>query len=231
MSRAIWRDGLALAGLILLLAAVWWFAAHAVTRGVQAFSGDIVAQGRLASTTLGNLAIYSHMVFGGVITCLALFQWAGPIRRWWPSLHRLSGRLLALLAFLTGVGGLTYIVLNGTIGGPEMSAGFALYGVLMVIAAVQTPRMAMTRQYARHRRWAVRLIVLCLASWLYRVHYGVLYATICAEGTDVCIFYSTPEFSGPFDRIQNWAFYFPYLLLAEVWLRLRSYTPRPVNAL
>lgn len=230
MTRSAWRDGLALVGLALLVLSVWWFAAHAVSRGILALSGDTVAQGRFTGGVLGNTALYAHMVFGGLITVLAIVQWAGPLRRKWPFIHRVSGRILTLLAFLAGVGGLVYIVQNGTIGGPEMSAGFALYGVLMVIAAVQTPRMAITRQYERHRRWAARLIVLCLASWLYRVHYGVLYATLCAEGSDVCMLYTTPEFTGPFDRIQNWAFYLPYLFLAEIWVRVRRHAPRPVNA-
>ncbi len=231
MNRVIWRDGLALAGLTLLLASVWWFAEHAILRGVQSLSGDVGAQGRLASGPLSNVAIYSHMIFGGVITVLALVQWAGPVRRRWPWVHRMSGRVLATLALLTGMAGLIYIALNGTIGGPQMSAGFAVYGILMVIAALQTPRMAMTGQYERHRRWAARLIVLCLASWLYRVHYGVLYATLCTEGADACLAYSTPDFTGPFDRVQNWAFYVPYLLLAEIWVRLRPRAPEPVSAL
>ena len=230
MSRPIWRDGLALVGLLLLMGAVWWFAAHAVTRGVGALAGDVVAQGRLVSGAFGNAAIYSHMIFGGVITVLAVIQWSGPLRRWWPRLHRISGRLLAILACLTGLGGLTYIALNGTIGGPEMSAGFGLYGALMVVAAIQTLRLAMAGQYAQHRRWAARLIVLCLASWLYRVHYGLFYALVCGQGADGCLPYSTPEFSGIFDRVQNWAFYLPYLVLVEIWVRLRPQAPAPVTA-
>ncbi len=230
MSRFIWRDGLAVVGLTLLLGAVWWFAAHAITRGVGALAGDAMAQGRLVSGLAANIAIYSHMIFGGVITVLALVQWAGPLRRGWPRLHRYSGRLLSGLAVATGVGGLSYIVLNGTIGGSEMSAGFALYGMLMIIAAVQTPRMAMTRQYARHRRWAARLIVLCLASWLYRVHYGLFYALVCEHGAESCLPYSTPEFSGIFDRVQNWAFFLPYLILVEIWVRLRPKAPQPATA-
>ena len=220
MSRAALRDVLALLCLLLLAASVWWFAAHAVTRGFSAFAGDPEALGRFAGGVFSNGAIFSHMIFGGVITLLAVLQWAGPVRRRWPALHRMSGRVLATLACLTGIGGLIYIALSGTIGGFEMSAGFTLYGVLMVIAAIQTPRMAMTGQYARHRRWGVRLIVLCLASWLYRVHYGLLYATVCADGGEACFALTTPAFTGPFDRIQNWAFYLPYLALAEIWLRL-----------
>ena len=227
MSRTALRDGLALFGLAFLAFAIWWFAVHAVTRGLGAVSGDAEAQGRFAGNGgIGPLGLYLHMIFGGIISLLALLQWAGPVRRRWPLVHRLSGRLVAGLAALTAVGGLTYIALEGTIGGPQMSAGFTLYGVLMLVAAVQAPRLAMAGEYTRHRRWAVRLIVLCLASWLYRVHYGVFYAIQCPDDAAACVPWSTPEFSGLFDLIQNWAFYLPYLILAEIWLRLTPNDPR-----
>ncbi len=229
MTRFAIRDGIALTALALLLASVWWFTAHAVTRGIGGLSGDIDAQGRLAGSVFSNAAIFSHMVFGGVITALAVVQWAGLVRRRWPAFHRITGRILAPFAALTGIGGLIYIAINGTIGGREMSAGFALYGILMVVAAIQAPRLAMAGDYVRHRRWAVRLIILCLASWIYRVHYGIFYAVQCPDASLLCAPYSTPDFTGLFDRIQNWAFYLPYLLIAEIWLRLTPRDPRPDN--
>ncbi|MEO0910923.1 MAG: DUF2306 domain-containing protein, partial [Pseudomonadota bacterium] len=65
-----------------------------------------------------------------------------------------------------------------------------------------------------HREWALRLVVLALGSWLYRVHYGIWY--LLTDGM-----YSEPDFSGAFDIIQTFAFYLPYLLLLEIWMRSR----------
>ena len=63
-----------------------------------------------------------------------------------------------------------------------------------------------------------RLFVLVLGSWLYRVHYGLWY--LATDGLA-----STPEFTGTFDRVQNVAFYLPYLVLLEIWLRTRPVPP------
>ncbi|MEO0390897.1 MAG: DUF2306 domain-containing protein, partial [Pseudomonadota bacterium] len=154
-------------------------------------------------TLLGHIfsewAIFVHMVLGGAVTLLALVQLAGP--RPWPALHRLSGRCLAILAVITAIGGLAYIGLRGTAGGAWMSAAFALYGALMLLAAVQAPRFALAGNMDRHRRWGLRLIVLALGSWIYRVHYGVHYALTCNVPAWRCGAGTAEDFSGLFDRI------------------------------
>ena len=58
------------------------------------------------------------------------------------------------------------------------------------------------------------LIILALASWLYRVHYGLWEVLIDGAG-------SRPDFSGPFDVIQVFAFYLPYLAVHHLWWRAR----------
>lgn len=165
--------------------------------------------------SVGNVAIFGHMMLGGVLMLMTPLQvWPG-LRHRFPGFHRWSGRFLCLAAVLTGTGGLLYIGLRGTIGGAWMNLGFALYGGLIVLAAGQAIRHARARAFARHRRWALRLLVLSFGSWFYRVHYGLWYAA--TDGTA-----STPAFDGTFDLIQNFAFYVPYLLLLELWLRRQS---------
>lgn len=218
--KAAMRSGVfGLIGIVALFVAVQGFVWHSAERGVLGLLGNVEAQGRLAATRLGNGFIFGHMVMGAVVTLLAVVQATGTVRRRWPVVHRWSGRVLAVSAFATGVGGLGYILLHGTIGGPLMSVGFGLYGVLMILCAVQAPRFAVARDYARHRRWGLRLIVLALGSWIYRVHYGLWYGTTCTIGPEVCGLGARPDFSGPFDIIQMFAFFLPYLLVLEWILR------------
>ncbi|MEM6759585.1 MAG: DUF2306 domain-containing protein [Pseudomonadota bacterium] len=211
--------------LAVLMLAVLGFAVPSAERGVAAYLGDAEARGRLVGALLAEFGIYVHMMAGAVITCLAVVQWAGPVRRIAPRLHRMSGRILAPLALVTACGGLAYIIIEGTIGGPLMNLGFGLYGVLMAIAAVQTWRFAMARNFAQHRAWGLRLIVLCLGSWLYRVHYGLWFATTCSIGPDICGAGVQPDFEGLFDRVQIFAFYMPYLAIVEWHLRSRARVP------
>ncbi|MEL7092665.1 MAG: DUF2306 domain-containing protein [Pseudomonadota bacterium] len=209
----------------ILMLAVLGFAVPSVNRGVAAFLGDPEARGRLTGAMAAEFGIYVHMMAGAIITCLAVVQWAGPVRRLAPRLHRMSGRALAPLALVTAAGGLAYILIEGTIGGALMNVGFGLYGVLMAVAAVQTWRFAKARDFTRHRAWGLRLIVLCLGSWLYRVHYGLWFATTCSIGPDICGAGVQPDFSGLFDRITIFAFYLPYLAIVEWHLRKGPRTP------
>ncbi|TPG42635.1 DUF2306 domain-containing protein [Sphingomonas koreensis] len=124
------------------------------------------------SSLAANLGIGLHFAFGAALLLLGPIQLMGSVRARFTSFHRWTGRVYAIAAAVTGLGGLSYILGRGTIGGPVMSIGFALYGSLMVIAAEETVRLAMAGQASRHRAWAIRLFALAIGSWLYRMDYG-----------------------------------------------------------
>jgi hypothetical protein len=198
------------------------FVVHSLDRPLAAYLGDDDARGRLfhPGDLAANLSIYAHMVTGGLITFLAPLQLIPAIRRNAPRLHRLTGYTLAPLAIFTGLAGLGYIAQHGTVGGAWMSGWFALYGVLMIVAGTETLRHARARDFARHRRWAIRLVVLALGSYLYRVGYGMNYMTVGGLGVD--------DFQGTFDRAMVWAFFVVPLGITE--LAFRAGRPRPARA-
>ncbi|MEM1075356.1 MAG: DUF2306 domain-containing protein [Pseudomonadota bacterium] len=200
----------------LLVCAAVPFAMHAITRGSALGSAEEQASSRLFQDGAGlsNLSIYAHMVTGGIITVFTPFQLLAVVRKKWPRLHRMSGYVVAGTALVTGIAGLMYILLQGTVGGPLMSFAFALYGALMVLCACQTVVLARAR-HPDHRLWAERLVILALASWFYRVHYGLWFSTVGGIGVE-------PDFSGWFDRIQVFAFYVPYLAVHEIIWRWRK---------
>ena len=215
-NRRVIVQTLLLAGFpLLLMLLVWEFADYAIKRGMQMNAQTEILGSRLhhAGQWWSNLAIYGHMVSGGLLTLLIPLQLISSLRLRFPIFHRCMGYTLAGLAVLTGVGGLFYILWQGTIGGWVMNVGFGLYGLLILIAAIFTVKLARRRDPG-HREWALRLVVLALGSWIYRVHYGVWY--LLADGM-----YSKPDFSGTFDVIQTFAFYLPYLLILEIWMRSR----------
>lgn len=221
MARALFQTGLPL----LLIAMVLWFVIHSVDRGVSLWDVDERLTSRLihAGSAPANGAIYVHMVFGGLITGLAPLQLIPALRRRWPRVHRALGYVIAVLAASTAAGGLVYISIHGTIGGSPMSAGFTLYGALMLWAAGMTLRTVRQRT-TRHRDWAARLIVLIMGSYLYRVHYGINYGLFGGVETNAA-------FTGRFDLIQNFAFYVPYLLLLELYLWRSRRLVRDLSAL
>ena len=108
-----------------------------------------------------------------------------------------------------------------------MDVAFALYGLCVLVCSVQTVRFARSRDFATHREWALRIFVLAMGSWLYRMQYGVWFAVMGDTGIG-------ENFSGPFDYFQDFAFFVPYLLGVEVYIRHqragRAFLPTHVHS-
>lgn len=201
-----------LAAFLLLLAlATSEFVDHAVTLGWAGIWGEAPWSRITSQIWAANVGIFTHMIAGAVITVLAPIQVTPVLRRRLPVVHRWSGRVLVALAILTALGGLTYIALNGTVGGPQMNFAFAIYGLLVILCAGQTIRHARARRWADHQDWALRMFFLAIASFLYRVHYALWIPATDAAGM-------REDFTGWFDQINLWVFYLPYLLGLELVL-------------
>ncbi len=162
-----------------------------------------------------------HFAAGGVVMLLGAIQLIGAVRARVPALHRWLGRVYVAGALAAGVGGLVFIAAKGTTGGLVMDLGFGLYGVLTLVAAVQTLRHAMARRLAQHRAWAIRLFALAIGSWLYRMDYGFWMMLTGGLGHE-------DGFTGPFDRVMAFFFYLPNLLVAELFIRSQQPFPTPV---
>lgn len=96
-----------------------------------------------------------------------------------------------------------------------MNIGFGIYGTLMVLAAFQTYRHAVKREFGVHRAWGILLFALAIGSWLYRMDYGLWLTFTHRLG-------HTSDFRGPFDMVMAFFFYVPNLILAELFLRGRQ---------
>ncbi|MBM7123890.1 DUF2306 domain-containing protein [Dyella flava] len=153
-----------------------------------------------------------HFAAGGTILALGFVQLLGTVRQRIPALHHWFGRIYVTAALCAGAGGLIFIADTGTLGGLVMNTGFGLYGVLTMLAAVQTYRYARRRQIDTHRMWAIRLFALAIGSWLYRMEYGLWFLVTHKLG-------HTSDFHGPFDAVMAFFFYVPNLLIAEAYLR------------
>jgi hypothetical protein len=189
------------------------FVVYAIDFGWRGLTTDLAGESYLFTPggTLPDAAIAVHMLLGGLVTLLAPVQLVGPLRRRARGAHRWTGRVLVVAATVVAAGGLAYIATRGTIGGAPMSAAFAVYGLLLGLAAVMTWRAVRRGDLTRHRDWALRFVVLALGSWFYRLHYTLWEVTTGGAGR-------RPDFSGPFDLAQLVAFWLPYLVLVELWI-------------
>lgn len=200
--------------LIVLALCMLGFAAYSLRFGLRGLSIDLSEETYIYTPggAYANLAVFSHMALGAAVMGVAPLQLLSQLRQRHPWLHRITGRVIVGGAIIVALGGLVYIAIRGTIAGPLMDFGFALYGVLMLAAAVLTLRYARAGAVAQHSEWALRLFVLVMGSLIFRVHYVVWY--ILTDGL-----WSNEALTGPFDQVQYFAFYLPYLIMLEIWIR------------
>ncbi|MEM8486707.1 MAG: DUF2306 domain-containing protein [Bacteroidota bacterium] len=168
-----------------------------------------------SSTKSATIGIGIHFAAGGIILILGCIQLIGRLRDSFPALHRWLGRIYVLACLVASIGGLAFIFIKGTIGGPVMDIGFSGYGVLMFWAAIEAFRHAKGRRIERHRAWAIRLFALAIGSWLYRMDYGFWFLFTDGLG-------HTDTFDGPFDYFMSFFFYLPNLLVAEFFIRRKK---------
>ncbi|WGI21582.1 DUF2306 domain-containing protein [Amylibacter sp. IMCC11727] len=203
------RTAISTALLALLIFCTLPFVYQATQLGIRGMSGTAETSRIFTpNAPITNASIFLHMLFGAIITILAPLQLSEWLRQNRPKFHRFIGRILVGLAVPTTLGGLGYIALKGTIGGVQMDVAFALYGVLLSVAAIQAARFARAGHFTRHNRWALRFFFLIIGSWIYRVHYALWFTIVGEAG-------HTSTFDGAFDQVQNWAFFLPYLLILE----------------
>ena len=166
------------------------------------------------SAPAATASIGLHFAAGGVILMLGCIQLSRRLRDRHPAVHRGLGRVYLAASFLAGIGGLGFILIKGTVGGPVMSVGFAGYGIALIFCAVQAYRNARARRIEIHEAWALRLFALAIGSWLYRMYYGFWFLL-----TDRLA--HTEDFHGGFDRVMAYFFWVPNLIVVELYLRAR----------
>jgi hypothetical protein len=217
---------------IVLVATVWIsttlfglyilaFYAAALYEGDMARRNNVLPRLYEADTPAATFGIGLHFATGGIILALGCIQLIGAVRDRYPALHRWIGRVYVTAALLAAVGGLTFIAVKGTIGGTVMDIGFTIYGLLMLVCAVETFRHAVARRLDQHRAWALRLFALAIGSWLYRMDYG--FWLLLTDGLG-----HTNDFRGPFDMVMAFFFYVPNLMVAEAFIRARRFSASPL---
>jgi len=159
----------------------------------------------------------SHFFFGSILLILGPIQFSQTIRKRYTDFHRWSGMFYTLSSFITGFGGVVFLIVWGASGGIPMLIGFAVYGILMMICSVQAIRYALLRQFSTHREWAIRLFALVLGSWLYRMGYGFIFTALEGRGLG-------PAFTGPLDYFMDFAFFIIPLIVAEVVIKVKNGT-------
>ena len=160
-----------------------------------------------------RLFIMIHFIGGIIILLLGAFQFFPILRDL--GIHKWIGRVYIVSCIITSIAGITFICLNGTVGGPVMSIAFAMYGALLLVFSIITWRYSYKKEYTIHQQWAIRTFILGGCSWIYRILY--LLAATWGHNPNII------GYKHPIDYTFDWIFFILPLLICEIIF----YTKRP----
>lgn len=159
-------------------------------------------------------AVHLHIVTASVALLALPWQLMPAIRRRLPRLHRWIGRCYVVAAVPAGLSGVAAGVT--TSGGLAAGLGFVLLGCLWTFCTLAMYRAARRRQFAAHRRWAVRSFALAFAAVTLRSLLPVALATGLSFEQSYAVI--------------AWLSWIPNLAVAEWHLRRSSRDPETVAA-
>lgn len=205
-------------------AAWWWFALTSLAIVVLAVGPYLTASlADLAARDQGvasnyvdrampfRAALYVHALSAGLALLLSTLQFAARLRRSHPRVHRLIGRVVLAAIAAAGVSGLVLSFVNaaGAIG----VVGFGGLAIAWLLCANAAYRAARRRDFASHRRWAIRTFALTYAGVTLRLQLLVFVAIQVAAGGDPGAAFDRAYYVVP---LSCWI---PNLLVAEWYLR------------
>jgi hypothetical protein len=133
--------------------------------------------GYVPGDTAGNLAFGAHVLMAAVITFGGTLQLTPQIRARAPAVHRWTGRLFMITAIGASLAGL-YMTWARVSSSPLTDRiAISIDAVLIISFAALAWRGALTRDFASHRRWAMRTFMVANGVWFLRlgfVAFGIL---------------------------------------------------------
>ncbi len=200
------------AGQLLFIAFIIAFYYLRIFKGdLAGFDDKPLITGHVAGDTAGNRLFALHVLLAAAMTLAGLLQLVPAIRSRWPRLHRWSGRAFLASAAVLSLGGLwltwgrgSYLTVTGAVAISLDAALILGFGTMAFVTA-------RARDFAAHRRWALRTFMVASGVWFMRVGYIGWGLTTGGIGIG-------NSMNGPFDLF--WAFATHLLPLAVLELYL-----------
>ena len=168
---------------------------------------------------ISNFGLSIHLALGAILTIFAPVQVILGWSRKYMKAHKWMGLLVIATAFITSAGGMVYILINGTNGGMVMDIAFFVYGALVFLTAWMSLKYARLKLWDIHENWSMRLFILAIGSWIYRMGYGLVFMNY-PENMDIFgAVGPDSNFRGPYDIFMAFGFYVIPLIGLEIYLR------------
>lgn len=211
----------AVAGQWLFAATVAVFYGGAALRGDLAHWNLVLPHGYVEGETFGNAAVAAHLALAFIVLVSGPLQFVAGVRTRLPALHRWTGRLYLVTSMSTAIIGLYMVLTRGTVGDLPQHIAICFNAVLIVMFGAFAWLAAVSRDFAAHRRWVLRLFLAVGGVWFFRVGFM---AWVGYHGAPVG--FDPRTFTGPFLTFLSFAQTLLPLAVLELYLRAQR-SPSP----
>lgn len=194
-----------------------YFGSKFLTGGLAGFGDTHLPNGYIEGDTSGNIAMAVHILVAGLIIAAGQIQLVPQIRSKLPRLHRYSGYFYMVASVIVSLAGL-YLTWSreSAIGDLSTHLGTSLGGVLVLAFVPIALYYAIKRDFAAHRRWALRLFMVVSAVWFLRLMIFGWFMTTGGVGID------PKTFTGPFLTIAHFAQVLLPLAVLELYFQAQK---------
>lgn len=165
--------------------------------------------------TGGNLAFLAHALGAGLVALGGALQLVPAVRARWPRFHRWNGRVFLATVTALSLSGFYLVWIRGTSPSLADAISTTFNGVLILAFARLAYRTARARDFATHRRWALRLYLVSNAQWFLRVGLFSWFVVNQVLGRKVGL-------DDPVLRFWTFGCYLVPLCVLELYLRAKS---------
>ncbi len=195
---------------------IWMILAHygrkTLAADYSAWNDKPLIKGYVPGDDAGNAMFAVHVLLAAVVTLGGLLQLIPALRRRAPALHRWNGRVFFVAAIVTATGGLWLTWARQTYLSLISGVAVSVNGVLILGLAAWAWRAAVRRDFAAHRRWALRAFLVVNGVWFLRV--GIMAWALASGGLGM-----NDRLSGPADVVLQFGAYLIPLAVLELYLR------------
>ena len=174
-------------------------------------------KGYVPGDTAGNLAFAAHVLLAAIVTLGGALQLIPQVRTRLPALHRWNGRLFIVTAIAAAISGLWMIWVRGSRANVVAGIATSLDALLIIGFAALAWRTALAREFAAHRRWALRTYIVANGVWFQRI--GIFGWTTFHQAP----LGMTQHFDGWFDLSWSFACYLLPLAVLQLYLHTRDH--------
>lgn len=148
-----------------LIFIVAFYGSTSLTGNFEAWTKNtILPKGYIAGDRTGNLFFATHALIAAVVAFGGVLQLMPRLRARFPAFHRWNGRVFLTAILAASLSGITMNWWRET-----STVAISINGLLILLFAWLAWRAACQRDFAQHRRWAMRTFMVAGGVWFLRL--------------------------------------------------------------